>query len=167
MTNEERDIISQFIARVSGGPASSGFASGSVPATQPALPPVDRDADALIAQLFQQYPEARYRITQLAFVQEHALVEAQNRISRPCNRRDSSSNNPPRPAAASSAACSAAAADSSPRPRRGPGQPGTRVRASRSRRIISPPARRRSRSIRPTTSRARCRGKAPASWGRL
>jgi hypothetical protein len=82
MTNEERDIISQFIVRVSGGPASSGFASGSVPATQPALPPVDRDADALIAQLFQQYPEARYRITQLAFVQEHALVEAQNRIKR-------------------------------------------------------------------------------------
>ncbi len=82
MTNEERDIISQFIARVSGEPAGSGFAGGSVPATQPALPPVDRDADALISQLFQKYPEARYRITQLAFVQEHALTEAQNRIQR-------------------------------------------------------------------------------------
>jgi hypothetical protein len=53
-----------------------------VPNTQqrPPLPPVDREADALIAQLFQQYPEARYRITQAAFVQEAALVEAQNRI---------------------------------------------------------------------------------------
>jgi hypothetical protein len=53
-----------------------------VPSTQqrPALPPVDPEADALIAQLFQQYPEARYRITQAAFVQEAALVEAQNRI---------------------------------------------------------------------------------------
>jgi hypothetical protein len=82
MTNEERDIISQFIARVGGANQQSGFASGSVPATQPALPPVDRDADSYISQLFNQYPEARYRITQLAFVQEHGLVEAQNRIQR-------------------------------------------------------------------------------------
>src|SRR3954453_9468710 len=82
MTNEERDIISQFIARVGGAPQQSSFSGGSVPATQPALPPVDKDADALIAQQFQQYPEARYRITQLAFVQEHALVEAQNRLQR-------------------------------------------------------------------------------------
>jgi hypothetical protein len=79
MTNEERDIISQFIARVSGAPSAVG---GSVPATQPALPPVDRDADTLIGQLLTRYPEARYRITQLAFVQEHALTEAQNRIQR-------------------------------------------------------------------------------------
>jgi len=82
MTNEERDIISQFITRVSGEPAASGISGGSVPATQPALPPVDREADALIGQLLQRYPEARYRITQLAFVQEHALTEAQNRIQR-------------------------------------------------------------------------------------
>jgi len=84
MTNEERDIISKFIARVGGAPlpGSSGFGGSSVPATQPALPPVDREADALIAQQMQRYPEARYRITQLAFVQEHALVEAQNRIQR-------------------------------------------------------------------------------------
>src|SRR3954453_12032905 len=82
MTNEERDIISQFIARVGGAPQQSSFSGGSVPATQPALPPVDKDADALIAQQFAQYPEARYRITQLAFVQEHALAEAQNRIQR-------------------------------------------------------------------------------------
>jgi hypothetical protein len=79
MTNEERDIIGQFIARVSGAPTAAG---GSVPATQPALPPVDRDADALIGQLMQKYPDARYRIAQLAFVQEHALTEAQNRIQR-------------------------------------------------------------------------------------
>jgi hypothetical protein len=83
MTNEERDIITQFIARVGGGPQQqSSFGAGSVPATQPALPPVDREADAYIGQAFNQYPEARYRITQLAFVQEHALVEAQNRIQR-------------------------------------------------------------------------------------
>jgi uncharacterized protein len=82
MTNEERDIITQFIARVGGAAPRSGFGATSVPATQPALPPIDRDADAYIAQAFTQYPEARYRITQLAFVQEHALVEAQNRIQR-------------------------------------------------------------------------------------
>ena len=82
MTNEERDIISKFIARVGGAGQQSGFAAGSVPASQPALPPIDRDADSFIAQTFNQYPEARYRITQLAFVQDHALVEAQNRIQR-------------------------------------------------------------------------------------
>jgi hypothetical protein len=82
MTNEERDIIAQFVARVGGAPApSSGFA-GSVPATTSApLPPVDRDADTLIGQLFQRYPEARYRMTQLAFVQEQGLVQAQSRIA--------------------------------------------------------------------------------------
>jgi uncharacterized protein len=82
MTNEERDIISQFIARVGGATQPSSYAGGSVPATQPALPPIDRDADAFIAQSFAQNPEARYRMTQLAFVQEHALAEAQNRIQR-------------------------------------------------------------------------------------
>ena len=84
MTNEERDIITQFIGRVSGAqtPAQPAF-GGSVPATTtPALPPVDPEADRLIADLFNRYPEARYRITQLAFVQEHALNEAQNRIQR-------------------------------------------------------------------------------------
>ena len=80
MTNEERDLIIQFVARV-GGAAAAG-AGGSVPATAAPLPPVDREADALIADLFNRYPEARYRITQMAFVQEHALVEAQNRINR-------------------------------------------------------------------------------------
>ena len=84
MTNEERDIITQFIARVGGAqaPAQPAF-GGSVPATTtPALPPVDPEADRLIGDLFNRYPEARYRITQLAFVQEHALAEAQNRIQR-------------------------------------------------------------------------------------
>src|ERR1700722_18250043 len=82
MTNEERDIISQFVARVGGAPAQSGFAAaGSVPATQAApMPPVDREADALIGQMFQRYPEAQYRMTQLAFVQEQGLVQAQSRI---------------------------------------------------------------------------------------
>ena len=73
MTDEERDIITRFIARMGGG-------GGSVPGTAPALPPVDPAADALIGDLFTRHPEARYRITQAAFVQEHALNEAQNRI---------------------------------------------------------------------------------------
>lgn len=87
MTNEERDIISQFVARIGGAPAPSGapagsVPSGSVPATVSApLAPVDRDADALIGQLFQRYPEAPYRMTQLAFVQEQGLIQAQNRIA--------------------------------------------------------------------------------------
>ncbi len=43
---------------------------------------MDRDADALIGRRSPSIPRQRYRITQLAFVQEHALVEAQNRIKR-------------------------------------------------------------------------------------
>src|SRR5579875_1230080 len=80
MTNEEREIITRFIERVSGRQAT-GF-TGSVPSSAPALPPIDPEADALIAELFARYPEARYRLTQTAFVQEHALAEAQNRIKR-------------------------------------------------------------------------------------
>ncbi len=87
MTDEERRIISDYVARVSGAdaggaPAAGNPWGGSVPATQarPQLPPVDPEADAYIAHLFQQYPEARYRLTQTAFVQEAALVESQNRI---------------------------------------------------------------------------------------
>lgn len=82
MTNEERDLIAQFIQRVAGTPVR---APGSVPSTLPAQqaqPPVDREADALIAELLQRYPDARYRLTQMAFVQEHALAEAQNTINR-------------------------------------------------------------------------------------
>ena len=85
MTNEERDLIARFIARVAGAPQGGGFLGapgGSVPQSQPALPPIDREADAFIAQQFQQYPEARYRITQTALVQEAAFAEAQNRIRR-------------------------------------------------------------------------------------
>jgi hypothetical protein len=83
MTNEERDLITQFITRVSGQQQSQSSFGGSVPATTtPPLPPVDPEADRLIADLFNRYPAARYRMTQLAFVQEHALTEAQNRIQR-------------------------------------------------------------------------------------
>ena len=85
MTNEERDIINQFIARVGGGqPQAQPGLGGSVPATTtPAMPPVDPEADRLeFGDLLGRYPDARYRITQLAFVQEHALAEAQNRIQR-------------------------------------------------------------------------------------
>lgn len=86
MNQEERDLIARFVARVSGQtqPAPSGGAWGaSVPATTaPALPPIDPEADAFIKESFQRFPEAPYRITQTAVVQEAALAEAQNRIRR-------------------------------------------------------------------------------------
>ncbi len=77
MTDEERQLITAFVQRVGG--ARAGF---TAPLAQGAAPvaPIDPEADALLQQLFAQYPEARYRITQMAFVQEHALAEAQNRI---------------------------------------------------------------------------------------
>jgi hypothetical protein len=81
MTPEERDIIGRFIARVGGAQQSSGF-SGSVPATTTPLPPIDPEADRFIGEQFNAVPEARYRLTQMAFVQEAALSEAQNRIKR-------------------------------------------------------------------------------------
>ncbi|HEX4260519.1 MAG TPA: DUF2076 family protein [Acetobacteraceae bacterium] len=77
MTNEERDIITRFISRVGGASQPGGFGGAATPAP---LPPVDREADELIGQLMTQYPEARYRITQMAFVQEAALAEARNRM---------------------------------------------------------------------------------------
>ncbi|MDQ1080491.1 DUF2076 domain-containing protein [Pseudoroseomonas cervicalis] len=86
MTEEERRIITAFVERMAGvsapQPAASPWGGSSVPATQsrPPLPPVDPEADRLISELFTRYPEARYRLTQTAFVQEHALVQAQNRI---------------------------------------------------------------------------------------
>ena len=86
MTEEERRIITDFVTRVSGAEAGAARPAspwgGSVPATRPnpALPPVDGEADRLLSELFSRYPEARYRITQTAFVQEAALVQAQNRI---------------------------------------------------------------------------------------
>ena len=87
MNDEERRIITQYVERVAGAAApapaaASPWGGSSVPATQarPPMPPVDREADALITDLFTRYPEARYRLTQTAFVQEAALVEAQNRI---------------------------------------------------------------------------------------
>ena len=84
MTNEERDLISRFIARVGGAPQSGGgfLTGGSVPPSQPQIPPIDREADGFIAQQFQQFPEARYRITQMAVVTEAALAEAQNQLKR-------------------------------------------------------------------------------------
>jgi hypothetical protein len=81
MTNEERDLIARFIARVGGQPQVGGFGA-SVPATTQPLPPVDPEADRFIADNMNRYPEARYRITQMAVVQEAALTEAQNRIRR-------------------------------------------------------------------------------------
>jgi len=86
MTEEERRIISAFVERMAGvapaQPAASPWGGSSVPSVQsrPQLPPVDPEADRLIGDLFARYPEARYRLTQTAFVQEHALVQAQNRI---------------------------------------------------------------------------------------
>jgi hypothetical protein len=88
MTDEERRIITTFVERVSGAaqaaparPASPwGAMGGGAQPAQPALPPVDPEADRLIADLMARHPEARYRLTQMAFVQEAALVEMQNRI---------------------------------------------------------------------------------------
>jgi len=82
MTNEERDLISKFVQRVGGPPATSGGFAGSVPTTGGTpLPPVDPEADSLLSDLFTRYPEARYRMTQFAFVQEHAVAAATNQIS--------------------------------------------------------------------------------------
>ncbi len=81
MTNEERDLIERFVARVGGG-QSSGGGFGSVPQTRTALPPIDPEADRTIRDNFTRFPEAPYRITQMAVVQEAALAEAQNRIKR-------------------------------------------------------------------------------------
>jgi hypothetical protein len=88
MTDEERRIITSFVERVSGAtnaapprPASPwGAIGGGAQPAQPPLPPVDPEADRLLADLMARHPEARYRLTQMAFVQEHALVEMQNRI---------------------------------------------------------------------------------------
>lgn len=86
MTEEERRIISAFVERMAGvaapQQAASPWGGSSVPSVQsrPPLPPVDPEADRLIGDLFARYPEARYRLTQTAFVQENALVQAQNRI---------------------------------------------------------------------------------------
>ena len=79
MTDEERDLITRFIERVGG--AQPAIGSGSVPATTAPLPPIDPQADQLIGDLFSRYPESRYRLTQMAFVQEHALAQAQNQIT--------------------------------------------------------------------------------------
>jgi hypothetical protein len=81
MTNDERNLIASFVQRVAGSAGPGSVPAAGQSAVAP-LPPVDREADALLADLFTRYPEARYRITQLAYVQEHALIEAQNRINR-------------------------------------------------------------------------------------
>lgn len=86
MTDEERRIIAAFVERISGNAAVAQAPSGpwgAAPAPQrPTLPPVDPEADRFIVDLFTRFPEARYRITQTAFVQEAALIEANNRIQR-------------------------------------------------------------------------------------
>ena len=85
MTDEERRIIQTFIERIAGvaqaAPARSPWGATAPQMSQaPNLPPIDQDADRFIADLFARLPEARYRLTQSAFVQEAALVEASNRI---------------------------------------------------------------------------------------
>ena len=91
MNQDERRIISEYVERVSGAPCrrrrrrvgrSLGRQRRARRPGPAEPPPVDREADALISELFTKHPEARYRITQTAFVQEAALVEAQNRIRR-------------------------------------------------------------------------------------
>jgi len=56
MTNEERDIIASFIARVGGAAPGPDPLGGSVPATtQPALPPMDRGG-CLHRELLNRFP---------------------------------------------------------------------------------------------------------------
>lgn len=85
MTPDEKQIITEFVQRVVRGDAPPAAPSPwGRPAAQPPAPPrepIDPEADALLKQLQDQHPEARYRLAQLAFVQEHALAEAQNRIA--------------------------------------------------------------------------------------
>jgi hypothetical protein len=89
MTDEERRIITGYVERVSGAAGAAparpsspwgALGGGQQQPAQPPLPPIDPEADRLIADLFNRYPEARYRLTQTAFVQEAALVEMQNRV---------------------------------------------------------------------------------------
>lgn len=88
MNEEERRIITGYVERVAGvapqpvatSSSTWGGSSSGTPVARPNLPPVDPEADRLISDLFFRHPEARYRITQTAFVQEAALVQAQNRI---------------------------------------------------------------------------------------
>jgi hypothetical protein len=84
MTDEERRIITAFVERIAGAAPIQGPPSGPWGATGaaqvPDLPPLDPEADRLIADLFARHPEARYRLTQTAFVTEAALIEANNRI---------------------------------------------------------------------------------------
>lgn len=87
MTDEERRIITSFVERVSGAnagqparPASPWGGLGATQAPAQPLPPVDPEADRLIGELMARHPEARYRLTQMAFVQEAALVELGNRV---------------------------------------------------------------------------------------
>jgi hypothetical protein len=84
VTPDEKQIITDFVQRVVRGdqPAPAPSPWNRAPAAPPPpREPLDPEADALLKQLQDQYPEARYRLAQLAFVQEHALAEAQNRIA--------------------------------------------------------------------------------------
>ena len=171
MTNEERDIITQFIARVGGAQApGQGTFGGSVPATTaPPLPPVDPEADRLIAEQFSRYPEARYRLTQLAFIQEHALAEAQNRIQRleweAQQARQAAQQAQQQPAGGSgggffSGLFGGGRARRLRRSRAARGRPGTRGRDRRQTTSKAPHPR---RNMRPAISRACSSARAPGS----
>jgi hypothetical protein len=80
VTDDEKRIITEFVARVAKGDAASAAPSPWNPAAAAAREPIDAEADKLITDLHAQYPTARYRLAQLAFFQEHAMAEAQNRI---------------------------------------------------------------------------------------
>jgi len=63
MTDEERRIITAFVERMSGAAPVAGPPGGpwgaSAPPQVPDLPPMDPEADRLIAELFARHPEAR------------------------------------------------------------------------------------------------------------
>jgi len=79
MTPRDRQAIDAFLDRVRAGrsrPPSPWGAAGE----RPEMPPVDPEAEAHILSALNRVPGVAYRLAQLAFAQEAALVEAQNRI---------------------------------------------------------------------------------------
>lgn len=74
MTQEERLAIRGFLDRVADAEGASA--------------PVDPEVDGLVAQAIDRRPEIRYRLAQLALIQEIALGMARDRIHRLTWERD-------------------------------------------------------------------------------
>jgi hypothetical protein len=79
MTLQDRQAIDAFLDRIRTGQAGPPTPWGT-PGAVPGMPPVDPEAEAHILATLTRTPGVAYRLAQLAFAQEAALVEAQNRI---------------------------------------------------------------------------------------